>query len=133
MLFSLISLIGLVFVARRLGWNLSKVLLHPASPLILLPILSLMWGGLIAVAVRALINWQEPNVIIKWIFGFGAGAYAAIPNYGLLSTNLERITIIPQDPYERLLLLRDSMIETISFMAYVGVSIYLSYWVGSFF
>jgi len=132
MLFVVISLVGFVIVARRLGWSLSKDLLASAFPLILVPILSVIWGCLITVAVRVLIDWQEPNAIIKWVFGFGAGAYAAIPNYGLLSTNLVRITV-PQNPHERLLLLRDSMIETVSFIGYGVVSIYLSYWGQPFF
>jgi hypothetical protein len=43
------------------------------------------WGGGVALGVRLLIDWQQPETILRWILGYGMGGYVAIPHYGLLS------------------------------------------------
>jgi len=79
MLFIIYSIIFL-YIGRRLGWKLSKQFLYTSKFSLLL---CLLWGALIAIIVRILINWQNPHIILAIIFGHLLGAYISIPNFGL--------------------------------------------------
>src|SRR3989442_8671983 len=81
--YSFLSLV-FMYLGRRLGWALSKNVLYPL-PEPTSGLISIIWGGLIALAVRLLIEWQHPHVALKIIFGFMLGAYVAIPNFGLFN------------------------------------------------
>lgn len=74
----------------------------------------LLWGSTVAMVVHIIVLTFKPHWILKWVFGFGQGAYAAVPNYGLLST-------IPSD--ERL---RHQLISNVPLAAFVVMSIVLA-------
>ncbi len=80
MYFLAIVLLG-IFLARKAGWALSKVFLYAASTASVV-VVCLLWGSTIGYLLWAAIGWLQPGLILK-IFGFGAGAYAAIPNFAL--------------------------------------------------
>jgi hypothetical protein len=49
-----------------------------------------MWGAAVALAMRGLLNWQQPGLILRWIMGYALGGYVAIPNFGLLDKSTIR-------------------------------------------
>ncbi len=71
-------------LGRRLGWALSKRFLYFASPLSVV-VASIIWGGLVALLMHALIVRYQPHWLLKWIFGFAQGAYVSVPNFGLVA------------------------------------------------
>jgi len=76
--------LAFMFVGRYTGWALSRgVLFHVG--LVTVVLICGLWGGLVAYGVRMLIDWQQPTVIVRWLMGYGMGAYVAIPDYGLLA------------------------------------------------
>jgi hypothetical protein len=83
MIFVLIAIAGM-YVGRKIGWAVSKAILYTA-PTGVAVITCLFWGTAVAFGIHALIRWQQPNVVLKIIFGFGVGAYVSIPNYGLIA------------------------------------------------
>jgi hypothetical protein len=44
----------------------------------------IVWGALVALVIHGLIVREQPNLIVKIIFGFGLGVYVSIPNFGLV-------------------------------------------------
>jgi hypothetical protein len=80
--FFFISFVFMV-VGRKIGWWLSKLIFYPA-PAIISFINLIGWGTAVAWGMDVLIGWLHPNVVLKWVLGFGLAAYVAIPNYGLL-------------------------------------------------
>jgi hypothetical protein len=44
----------------------------------------LLWGGIVASLVYALIQWRQPGLVLKIIMGYALGAYVSIPSFGLL-------------------------------------------------
>ena len=74
-------------------------------------ILGIVWGILVAGAFRLLIGWQDPNLILKIIMGYWAGAYVSIPNYGLFAGG--------SGPDER----QDAIFSVVPFVVYVLASI----------
>lgn len=98
------SLAGVVFLGRKIGWLLSRGYLYSA-PWFGLVVVCLVWGALVAIAVQSLVHWLQPNAFVKWVMGYGAGAYAAIPNYGLVANskvpadNLPKHTAIKAIPF----------------------------------
>jgi hypothetical protein len=85
------------------------------GPIPLLVLTCITWGGAIAIGVYALNAWLAPHWLVKWIFGYAQGAYAAVPNYGLFSDS----TIPPHAT------MRHQMISTIPVVVYVVVLISL--------
>jgi len=83
MIFIIVAIVGML-IARKIGWSISKLLLYPLT-MIFSAILCFIWGIIIAFLIAELISWQNPYIIIKIIFGYGLGAYVAVPNYGLIS------------------------------------------------
>jgi hypothetical protein len=111
--FIFISLVFMV-IGRKLGWSLSKLILYLA-PAVVSFITLLGWGVAVAVGMDVLIGWLHPNVVLKWILGFGLAAYVAIPNYGLLQESS-----IPDDKQ-----MRHMMISWLPLVVYVVTEIAL--------
>jgi hypothetical protein len=71
-------------VARRVGWWASRRILYIGStPMV--AISCVMWGGTVALSMHVLVAWLNPHWLVKWIFGYAQGAYAAVPNFGLIA------------------------------------------------
>jgi uncharacterized membrane protein AbrB (regulator of aidB expression) len=85
MWFALASL-AFMLLGRKLGWAVSRAILYPA-PIVVSALVSVLWGILVGIGVSWLIGWQQPNTALKWILGFGMGAYVSIPNFGLVNQN----------------------------------------------
>jgi hypothetical protein len=83
MIFFLIAFFGM-YIGRRIGWFVSKNILYQ-TPLTLCIILCFLWGVLIAYSIHYLIQWQNPNIILKIIMGYCLGGYVASPNNGLIA------------------------------------------------
>ena len=73
-----------VFPLRRVGWAFSKRILYSA-PQIGSVALTMVWAFLISYLLHILIRWQNPNIVIKIIFGYGFGSYLSIPNFALFA------------------------------------------------
>jgi hypothetical protein len=70
------------FVGRKIGWALSRALLYTSSWAVCI-VLCLAWAAGVAYGLRLFIIATQPGLLLK-IFGYGAAAYIAVPNYGLL-------------------------------------------------
>jgi hypothetical protein len=70
------------WIGNRIGWAISRNLLY-ASSWAVSAVVCFAWGIGVAYALRLFILAAHPGLLLK-IFGYGAGAYIAIPNYGLL-------------------------------------------------
>jgi hypothetical protein len=64
--------------------------------------------------------WQHPFWLLKYILGFGMGAYVAVPNYGLLNES----TIPPEEirRHERI-----SLLPLWTYILTSGVFAYIAY------
>lgn len=78
------TIVILLLLARRLGWRVSKRMLYFSADGALI-IVGVLWGAGIALVVDALIHWLDPYSLVKWIFGYGLGAYASSPSFGLMN------------------------------------------------
>ncbi len=83
MIFVFVILICVVPL-RKAGWAFSKSILY-SIPLIMSFVLTMVWASLIAYLLHILIRWQNPNIVIKIIFGYGFGSYLSIPNFALFA------------------------------------------------
>ena len=83
MIFVIVVLVGM-YILRKVGWNLSKNVMYNTSNLKVIT-LCILWGVFVAFLLHSLIRWQNPNVWIKAIIGFGFGLYVSIPNFGLFN------------------------------------------------
>jgi len=54
------------------------------------------WGVAVALGIHALVAWHHPNIVLKIVFGFMLGGYAAIPNYGLIAKSTIPPEAMPQ-------------------------------------
>lgn len=81
MVFFLIAVV-LMLVGRKVGWALSRRALYPAPAGVAAPF-CVLWGYIVALGMRSLIDYQHPGLILRWIMGYALAAYVAIPNYGL--------------------------------------------------
>lgn len=107
MIFFFIALV-LMYIGRKMGWALSRSLLYTA-PIGVALMACFVWGTLIAFAMYSLIQWQQPGLILKVVFGYALGAYVSIPNFGLISEST-----IPQNE-----MTRHYMISLVPSIAYV--------------
>jgi hypothetical protein len=82
MVFFFVTLV-FMYVGRKIGWVLSKRILYTASP-IAAGMVSAIWGICVAILMFGLIQWQNPNIVLKIIMGYALGWYIAVPNFGLL-------------------------------------------------
>ena len=94
MIFIIIVLIGAVLF-RKLGWALSRNFLYTANSVIV-AITCIFWGIFVAFILHSLIRWQNPNIFIKLIIGYGFGSYVSIPNYGLVNESTIPDTGMPR-------------------------------------
>jgi hypothetical protein len=91
------------FVGRKIGWAISRALLYSTSWAVCV-IVCLVWGVGAAYMLRLFILSMHPGLLLK-IFGYGAGAYISIPNYGLLDestipdTEIARHVLIKGVPF----------------------------------
>jgi len=70
-------------IGRKLGWGVSRGILYPSGwPLC--AVVCLIWGVGLAWGLRLFIIATSPALLLK-IFGYGAGMYISIPNYGLFA------------------------------------------------
>jgi hypothetical protein len=84
--FALVMLVIFNLTGRKLGWFLSKNYLYKFDVSYFQAIfITVIWVCMVFSSVIFLINFFHPNLIIKIIFGYGAGLYVAIPNFGLLN------------------------------------------------
>lgn len=72
-----------MFAGRKLGSMLSEIVRYPA-PAVVAMVFAVGWGVLVALAIRELLNWQQPVALVGWLFGYGLGGYVAVPNYNVL-------------------------------------------------
>lgn len=98
MLFVFISILSL-YSLRKLGWFISKNGLY-GSHIVTVVVICFLWGLAISYLLHTLVQWQNPNIIVKIIFGYGVGAYVSTPNYGLVSESF-----VPQEKKSRHLLI----------------------------
>ena len=113
--FFLLSLLG-TFILRGLGWRVSRGSLYFVRPFFAIAF-CIMWGGCVAGLVHFLIGWLHPFWLIKWILGYGLGAYAAIPNYGLLQESS-----IPPGAA-----VRHEILSTVPLVSYVAMALLLAF------
>jgi len=85
MVFALIIIFSIVPL-RRIGWAISKNILY-VMPLLFSIVLTIGWAFLISYLLHILIRWQNPNIIVKILLGYGFGVYLAIPNFALFDLN----------------------------------------------
>lgn len=114
------SLFGLIFLGRKIGWALSRGYLYSA-PWLGLVVGCVAWGALTAISVETLLHWLQPNVFVKWIFGYGAGVYAAIPNYGLVDEQTVPEHALP----------KHTAIKAVSLLVYIGLLVLAAFFDGS--
>jgi hypothetical protein len=76
-------LIGM-FIGRKAGWALSEAMLY-GGPLPLIISLCVAWGVLFGFGLHVLIREFQPS-LIALAFGYGVGAYASVPNFGLFAS-----------------------------------------------
>ena len=114
MWFIVIVLIAM-FCCRELGWFFSKSFLY-VVPGFAAFLFCLLWGTLLAFSLRLAINDFHPGTILK-VIGYGAGAYAAIPNYGLISESTIPTESLP----------RHNLLKAVPFWSFVAASIVAAY------
>ena len=115
MIFVLFTLIGMYFF-RKIGWLLSRNVLYGANGAVVV-FVCILWGAGIAYLLHLLIAWQNPNLILKIIFGYGFGLYISIPNYGLL--NESSIPLIKKN--------RHLLIKAVPFFVFIITSILFAF------
>jgi len=99
------------WIGRKIGWGLSRSLLYTSNWVICVT-LCLLWGISVAYALRLFILATQPDWPLK-VFGYGAGAYISIPNFGLLDEN----TVPPSG------MSRHVFIKGIPMLLYIGASV----------
>ena len=113
MMFVIIVLVGTV-ILRKSGWALSRSFLYTAHSAIA-AITCVLWGIFVAFLLHALIRWQDPNIFIKLIIGYGFGSYVSIPNYGLVNQSTIPVTAMPRHTILYLLPLAVFLLSSIIF------------------
>jgi hypothetical protein len=78
--------IAFMYLGRRFGWWLSRASLY-GDPMPVIVVECFIWAGLVAYVTHVLIIWHRPHWILRWVFGFGAGSYVSVPNFGLIRTD----------------------------------------------
>lgn len=82
--FFLIAMFGM-YIFRKIGWIFSRtVLYNPKISNLSTAFFCIIWAILTAILVHLSILWQQPNIVMKIIFGYILGAYVSIPNFGLV-------------------------------------------------
>ena len=112
----LLLTILLTSLTSTVGWRASKGHLYTLPLAAVLP-LCILWGCGTAAMFKVLMLWLKPHVVLLWIFGYAQGAYAAIPNYGLLN----ELTIPPGAQG------RHQLVSNVPLLAYVVSMITFSF------
>ena len=77
----------------------------------------MIWGVFFAGVTRVIIESQHVGIIVKVIL-YGAGAYVAMPSYGML----DELSIPPEQMTKHL------MIQVVPSVAYIISSIVFAFW-----
>jgi hypothetical protein len=73
------------WVGRKIGWSLSRQFLYTSGwPVCIL--LCFGWASGVAYGLHVLILATHPGLLLK-IYGYGAGMYVSVPNFGLVNEN----------------------------------------------
>ena len=110
--------IGCLFstwIGRKIGWTISRGVLYSSSSAVCI-VICLVWSIGVAYALRLSILATQPGLLLK-VFGYGAGAYISVPNYGLLDESS-----IPESGMPRHVL-----IKGLPFVAFIVASIALAF------
>ena len=84
------------WIGRKIGWTLSGLMYVSGwSGWAVCVILCLGWGIGVAYALHRFIFAVQPFFLLK-IFGYAAGAYLSIPNYGLFSEAVIPASVMPR-------------------------------------
>jgi hypothetical protein len=70
------------WVGRKIGWGLSRFLYTSGWAVCI--VLCLGWAIGVAYGLRLFILATQPGLLLK-VFGYGAGMYISVPNFGLLN------------------------------------------------
>ena len=82
-----------MYFGRKIGWILSRsILYNPKTSNLITIVICIVFGFFASMLIHLLIILEQPNIIIKIIFGYLLGAYVSIPNFGLVDTST-----IPED------------------------------------
>jgi len=103
------------WIGNRIGWAISRNLLYTSSWAVC-AVVCFVWGIGVAYALRLFILATHPGLLLK-IFGYGAGAYISVPNYGLLAESA-----IPD--YE---MTRHVFIKGVPMLLYIAASVVLAF------
>lgn len=76
-----------IWLGRMIGWTVSRVLY--SSGWGLCAVVCILWGIGLAYGLRLAILAAHPGLLLK-MFGYGAGTYISIPNYGLIEESTIR-------------------------------------------
>lgn len=108
-------MIAALYVGRKLGWALSRSVLY-AAPGGVAALACILWGCVVAFAVRAAVTAYQPHIILK-VIAYLEGAYLAIPNYGLIAP-----ATIPPDGVGR-----HGIVSNVPLAVYVGSALLLAF------
>ena len=103
--FAIISILAL-WPVRRLGWFFTKVCLYP-TPNIFAGAITAIWALLIALGTTVLIQWQNPSLWIRILFGYMLGGYLSIPDNGLL----RKSSILPNEEARHSIIILSSIVS----------------------
>jgi hypothetical protein len=111
-IFAIVTLASLL-PGRKLGWFMSRKFLY-TLPKPISYMLCIMWGIIVAYLIHYLILWQNPNIVIRIIFGYFLGGYISMPNYGLLDEST-----IPDEELSRHIAIK--LIPLLSYIVFVVI------------
>ena len=101
-----------MFIGRWVGWALSKAVLYTVLMAVYIA-LCVLWGVGVAVAMRILLNWQQPGAVLRWLMGYALAAYVAAPNFGLFYESSIPEHAVP----------RHIMISTLPWVSYIVAAV----------
>lgn len=107
------------WVGRKIGWSLSRHFLYTSGWVVSI-ILCLGWAIGVAYGLRLFILATEPGLFLK-IFGYGAGMYISVPNYGLFDEST-----IPQQGR-----LRHDFINSVPLLLFILASVVFAFTVSA--
>jgi hypothetical protein len=100
-----------IWIGRKIGWAISRSVLYSSGWAVCL-VLCVAWASGVACVLRLSILTTQPGLLLR-LFGYGAGAYISIPNYGLVDEKT-----IPERRMSRHIFIR-----SVPFIVYIVTSI----------